>query len=152
MDIEDAFDEIMKYVHFWDWVPDWGVARDVYKKIPNSYSVLSPFAYSYLEELIRSTTSEYPLQFRDEGKLILKRKKVGLDLISLAITENKKKNPEYVSFLEELKEYYFESKITDEGNNRNSVAHGYIHPRFWSQESFEKLIQDIARLSKHSGF
>jgi len=152
MKIEDAFDEIIKYSHFWNWAPDWGVVIDVYKAFPNSYSVLSPFAYSYLEELIRSTTSEYPLQFQDEDHLILKKKKVGMGLINLAISENKEKNPEYATILEELKEYYYSSKITDEGNNRNSVAHGYIHPRFWSQKSFEKLILDIARLSKYAGF
>lgn len=146
MDIEDAFDEIIKYAHFWNWGPDWGVAKDIYKTFPNSYSALTPFAYSYLEELIRSTTSEYGLVY------INRRHKVGIALINLAITENKVKKPEYVSFLEELKEYYYDSKITDEGNNRNSVAHGYIHPRFWSKESFEKLILDIARLSKYSGF
>ncbi len=152
MNIDDAFDEIMKYAHFFNWVPDWGVVRDVYKTFPNSYSVLTPFAYSYLEELIRSTTSEYALILRDKDRLILKRQKVGLSLISLAITENKEKNPEYVSLLEELKEYYYDSKIIDEGNNRNSVVHGFIHPRFWSKDAFEKLIFDIAKLSKYSGF
>ena len=40
----------------------------------------------------------------------------------------------------------------DDGDNRNSTVHGYIHPRFWSQESFEKLIIDISKISKFSGF
>ncbi|VXD11134.1 conserved hypothetical protein [Marinoscillum sp. 108] len=152
MKIEEAFEEIIKYSHYWNWAPDWGVVIDIYKTFPNSYSVLSPFAYSYLEELIRSTTSEYPLQFQNEDQLVLKKKKVGMSLISLAISESKEKNPEYAIILEELKEYYYPSKITDEGDKRHSVAHGYIHPRFWSQESFEKLILDIAKLSKYAGF
>ena len=62
MTIDDAFEEIMKYAHYWNWVPDWQVAKEIYEDFPNSYSVLSPFAYSFLEELIRSTTSEYGRQ------------------------------------------------------------------------------------------
>ena len=62
MSINDDFTEIMNYVHIWNWFPDWDVVQEVYKKIPESYSVLTPFAYTYLEELIRSTTSEYGLE------------------------------------------------------------------------------------------
>jgi len=55
MNIDDDFKEIMDYAHFWNWLPDWGVVQEVYQTVPNSFSVLTPFAYSYLEELIRST-------------------------------------------------------------------------------------------------
>jgi len=51
MTIEEAFEKIMQYAHFWNWVPDLQVAKEVYRKFPNSYSILAPFAYSNLEEL-----------------------------------------------------------------------------------------------------
>lgn len=150
MTISDAFEEIMQYAHFWNWVPDWQVAKKVYEGFPNLYSVLTPFAYSYLEELIRSTTSEYGITTYDEnGKP--KMRKVGVRLINLAIEENKE-NLEYVKLLEEIKIYFSFSKPTDEGDNRNSVVHGFMHPKFWNKESFEKLVFDIASLSKFAGF
>ena len=152
MDITEAFEEIMQYAHFWNWVPDWNEAQKIYKAFPNSFSVLSPFAYSYLEELIRSTTSEYGRELYDDKGQPSKNRKVGMKLVNLAIVENKESKPELVSILEEIKGYYYNSKITDEGDNRHSVAHGYMHPRWWSKESFEKLIFDIARISKYSGF
>ncbi|WP_417609558.1 hypothetical protein [Owenweeksia hongkongensis] len=151
MNISESFEEIFSYSHFWNWSPDWVVAQKVYEAFPESCSVLSPFAYSYLEELIRSTTSEYGMDFQDErGRP--KRRKVGIKLIQLAIDENKPNSSEFVSILEEIKIYFSLSQSTDEGDNRNSVAHGYMHPRFWKKESFEKLIDDIARLSKYAGF
>ena len=152
MDIPEAFEEIMQYAHFWNWVPDWNEAQKIYKAFPNSYSVLSPFAYSYLEELIRSTTSEYGRELYDDNGQPIKTRKVGMSLVKLAIAENKDRKTEFVSILEEIKGYYYYSKTTDEGDNRHSVAHGFMHPRFWTQESFEKLIIDIARISKYSGF
>jgi hypothetical protein len=151
MNISESFEEILQYSHFWNWAPDWQVAKEIYEAFPNSYSVLSPFAYPYLEELIRSITSEYGIEILSEDGTP-RRRNVGVKLINLAIEENKHKSQELISLLEELKEYYSISKRTDEGDNRNSVAHGYMHPRFWSQESFEKLIYDIARLSKFGGF
>jgi len=152
MDIRDAFEEIMQYAHFWNWAPDWNEVQKIYTAFPNSYSVLSPFAYSYLEELIRSTTGEYGRELYDNNGQQIKIRKVGMKLLNLAITENKENKPEYINILEEIKRYYYNSKVTDEGNNRHSVAHGYSHPRFWTQESFEQLITDIARISKYSGF
>ena len=75
-----------------------------------------------------------------------------LHLIKLAIDENKKSRPEYVIILKEIRGYYRNSTRSDEGDNRHSVAHGYMHPRFWSKESFEELIHDIARISKFASF
>jgi hypothetical protein len=77
---------------------------------------------------------------------------VGIALINLAIKENKDRNPELVSLLEEMKVYFRFSQPTDRGDNRNSVAHGYMHSRFWDRTSFERLIHDIALISKHAGF
>ena len=151
MDISDSFKEIIKYSHFWNWAPDWSLVEEIYLAFPNSFSVLSPFAYSYLEEIIRSTTSEYGMVLLDENSKPKKRK-VGYDLIKLAIEENKSNKPDYVMILDEIKSYYTQSQSNDEGDNRHSVVHGYMHPRFWNKESFEKLIFDIARLSKYSGF
>ncbi len=152
MTIDDAFEEIMKYAHYWNWVPDWQVAKEIYEDFPNSYSVLSPFAYSFLEELIRSTTSEYGRQVFGDNWNEIKNRKVGMSIINLAIKENKEKKPDFVLLLEDLKKYYYNSNVTDEGDNRHSVAHGYMHPRFWTKESFEKLIFDIAKIAKYSGF
>ncbi|MBU2948305.1 hypothetical protein [Zobellia uliginosa] len=81
-----------------------------------------------------------------------KYRKVGTKLIYLAIEENKDSNPEFVEILPEIKSYFSQSHPTDKGDNRNSVAHGFMHPRFWNQDSFEKLILDIAKLSKHARF
>ena len=150
MSISRDFEEIMNYAHFWNWLPDWGVIEEIYRAFPNSYSVLTPFAYAYLEELIRSTTSEYGIEILDEsGKP--KRRKVGIGLIDLAIDENIS-NQEFVVLLEKAKSYFAPSKSIDVGDNRNSVAHGYMHPRFWNKDSFEQLIHDIAILSKHARF
>lgn len=144
-------DEIINYAHMWNWVPDWDIVKTIYNHYPDSFSVLAPFAYTYLEEMIRSTTSEYGRELLD-GNGKPKKRKVGKALMKLAIDENRNKQPEYVVLLEEIKGYFSDSTALDEGDNRNSVVHGYMHPRFWSKESFEKLINDISRLSKYSGF
>jgi hypothetical protein len=150
MSVNNDFDEIMDYVHFWNWGPDWGVVQEVYQSFPNSFSVLTPFAYAYLEELIRSTTSEYGIEVLDpSGKP--KRRKVGIGLINLAISENSS-NLDYIALLEKAKAYFLPSKHTDAGDNRNNVVHGFMHPKFWGKESFERLLHDIAALSKHSRF
>lgn len=115
MSINDDFTEIMNYAHYWNWLPDWIVVQEVYQAFPNSYSVLTPFAYSYLEELIRSTTSEYGIEIFDEsGKP--KNRKVGIRLINLAIDENKTRNQELVLLLEKMKSYYMLSQPTDKGD------------------------------------
>ena len=138
MNINDDFKEILDYAHMWNWAPDISLMQEIYNKFDNSYSILTPFAYCYLEELIRSTTSEYGKEFLDkDGKS--KMRKLGIGLIKLAQDENKG-NTEYIKLLDEIKEYYKQSTPLDSGNNRNSVDHGYMHPRFWTQESFEKLI------------
>lgn len=152
MNIEEAFEEIIQYAHFWNWVPDWQTAKEIYKSYPNSYSVLYPFAYSYLEELIRTTTSEYGRQVFDKNGNPKKNREVGMKIINLAIAENKEQNSNYTDILNKIRKYYYNSTWIDEGDNRHSVAHGYIHPRFWNQEFFEKLIFDIARLSKFARF
>ena len=150
MNIDDDFQEILNYAHYFNWAPDWIIVQQIYETYPDSYSILTPFAYSYLEELIRSTTTEYGREFLDEnGKP--KRRKIGLGLLKLAKEENSQ-NIDYIEMLDELKKYFKESTYLDCGNNRNSVDHGYMHPRFWEKQSFEQLIHDIARLSKYSKF
>lgn len=136
----------------WNWAPDWDILRQVYLAFPNSYSVLTPFAYSYMEELIRSTTSEYGREFVPKNGTKKKYRKVGIQLIDLAIEENKSNKPEYANILLEIKSYFSPSEPTDVGDNRNSVAHGYMHSNFWDKESFENLIFNIAKLSKYAGF
>lgn len=150
MSVIEDFEEIIKYAHYWNWVPDWELVKDIYNQFPDSYSILTPFAYSYLEEIIRSTTSEYGKEFiGDDGKE--KKRKVGIDLINMAISENRN-NKEYNTILKEMKKYFEKSKSTDSGNNRNSVDHGYLHPRFWNKKSFEELIYDISKISKFAKF
>ena len=75
-----------------------------------------------------------------------KRYTVGTELIRLAIEENSE-NKELVDLLEEYRKYFKKSTIFDEGDNRNSVSHGYTHPILWTKENFEELVKDIARLS-----
>ncbi len=150
MNINEDMEEILKYAHFFNWAPDWCVVQKIYNNFPESYSVLTPLAYSYLEELIRSTTSQYGRELCDINGNPIKRC-VGKDLIKLAKKENSN-NTEYIKLLNEIKKYFNNSSIFDNGNNRNSVDHGYMHPRFWEKESFEALIHDIARISKFSGF
>ena len=72
-------------------------------------------------------------------------------LINLAIKENSN-NQELISILEEVKGYFQPSQPTDCGNNRSSVVHGYMHSSVWNKDSFEKLIHDIAKISKFAGF
>ena len=150
MSIFDDFDLILDYAHMWNWVPDWDLAKNIYKQFPESYSVLTPFAYSYLEEMIRTTTSDYglPLFDREENPV---KVHVGMSLIALAIKENQN-NPDYVRLLEKSKRHFKYTQTTMDENGRNKVMHGRVHPRFWSKEDFEQLIHDIAELSKYSRF
>ena len=150
MSIQEDFNEIIKYAHFWNWSPDWQVVKEIYHLKPESYSVLTPFAYTYLEEMIRSSTTEYGLPpFDRNGQRNIF--KTGIYLINLAINENKS-NQEYVNLLEKAKNYFTYTKNKANENGRNKVMHGHIHPRFWYQEDFEELIHFIALLSKHSKF
>lgn len=144
--IEKDFDIIIENAHFWNWQADWILLKDIYNKFPNSYSILIPFAYSYLEECIRSTTTQYGREILDENGNE-KYRKTGNNLISLAIKENTEE--EYIELLKELREYFKPSKSIDKGDNRNGVLHGYLHSAFWEKEVFEKLIHDIARISKY---
>lgn len=148
--IYSSFEFIIEHAHAYNWAPEWELAYKIYQNHPNSYSVLTPFAYTYLEEVIRSTTSEYGREYFDKNKNVRFRK-VGLKLIELAIHENNS-NTEYVSLLSELKSYFKTSSGLDEGDNRNSVSHGYMHPLYWSKESFEKLINDIKNVSRFARF
>ena len=90
MELENEFKEIMEYAHFWNWLPDWDLVKKIYIEFPDSYSVLLPFAYSYLEEVIRSTTSEYGREVINEKGNEINRK-TGIDLINLAIHQNREK-------------------------------------------------------------
>lgn len=138
MALQEDFNQIIDYAHFWNWAPDWGEVQRIYEKFPDSFSVLTPFAYSYLEELIRTTTSDYGLPLFDRNGQPVKVN-VGMKLISLAIAENQN-NQEYVKVLEETKKYFKYVKVNNDENGRNRVMHGFVHPRFWSKENFEQLI------------
>ena len=52
MSVCNDLDKIWEHSHFWNWSPDWLIVKEVYEKVPESYSVLMPFAYSYFEEMI----------------------------------------------------------------------------------------------------
>lgn len=150
MSVIEDFDKIMEYAHFWNWAPDWHIAKEIYLKFPDSYSVLTPFAYTYLEEMIRTTTSDYGIPpFNQDGQP--NKVRVGMSLIALAIDENKD-NIEYINALECMKKHFTYQEVSNEQNGRNRVMHGHIHPRFWSKEVFESLIHEIASLSKYSMF
>lgn len=149
MNIDEDFEEIFKMAHYRNWLPDWNLVEKIYNAYPESYSILTPFAYSYLEECIRSTTSEYGREIVDKNGNE-KYRRVGSKLVKMAIKENNDKN--YILLLQEILDYFEPSKCDDEGNNRNGVGHGYLHPRFWTKESFERLIHDIARISRYAKF
>jgi len=150
MSFEKDIDEIMDYAHYWNWLPDWDVVKKIYHIFPNAYSVLTPFAFAYLEELIRSMTSNYGREVLDKygnpGRHL-----VSTDLMKLAIKENSD-NTQLVELLEHTKKYFSPSSSSDNGDNRHSVVHGYMHSRFWDKDSFEILIHDIASLSQYAGF
>ncbi len=150
--IIDDFKEIERFTYSKNWLPDWEIVVQIYEKFPDSYSVLTPFAYTYLEELIRSTTSQYGTVAVDENGERIKKRCVNESLIKLAISENRD-TPEYVKLLNSIKKkYYKPSSEFDKGDNRHSTLHGYMHPDSWTKESFEELIHDIATLSKYSRF
>ena len=150
MSVFDDLDVIWGHSHYWNWSPDWLVVKEVYEKVPAAYSVLMPFAYSYFEEMIRSTTSEYSCPLFDRNGDPVKVK-VGMALINMAIEENKE-NSEYVALLEKAKKYFKYTENSNDENGRNRVMHGRVHPRFWSQEDFENLIHDIAEMSPFAQF
>lgn len=150
MSVNDDLDIIGEYSHYWNWAPDWLIVKEIYEKVPDSYSVLMPFAYSYFEEMIRSTTSEYTSPLFDRNNKPVKVK-VGMSLIKLAIEENKD-NHQYVSLLEKAKKHFSYTEISNDENGRNRVMHGRVHPRFWCKEDFELLIKDIADMSRFSKF
>ena len=148
-EVEKYFEQIIYRSHFWNWAPDWFLVKDIYERFPEAYSVLTPFTYSYLEELIRSTTSEYGYEIRNiHGE---ESRRVGKGLINLAINENSE-NIAYVELLNRAKKYFDKSSFTDRGDNRNGVAHGYSHPRFWTKDSFEELLSFTAKLSEFAKF
>ena len=145
--MKEKFGRILENAHFNNWASDWSLAQEIYSSFPDSYSLLTPFAYAYLEELIRSTTSEY---IKGHPK-VSERRKTGARLIDLAIEENSN-NDEYVGLLERARSYFVPSDITDSGDNRHGVSHGYLPPRFWTKESFEGLISLIGQISPFSRF
>lgn len=114
--------------HLWNWLPDWSLVQKIYNSYPDSYSILTPVDKNGNE----------------------KYRRVGIRLVKLAIKKNNDKD--YILLLQEILDYFKLSKYDDEGNNRNGVGHGYLHPRFWSKESFEKIIHDIARISQYTKF
>lgn len=149
MSIQDDFYKIEKYAHVCNWLYDWILVRKVYLSNEDTYSILTPFAYSYLEEVIRSTTSKYGIQiYKNDGS---KKYSVGKSLLKLAKNENGDDN-EFCDLLDRIEHYFNNSSAFDRGNNRNSVAHGYMHSVYWTKESFEKLIHDIAQLSPFTKF
>lgn len=150
MRLNEDFETIIKYSHFWNWAPDLQLLKKIYLKFDNSFSILTPFLYSYLEELVRTLTSDYGRYLTDENGSSMKHL-VGYKLIELAIIENIE-NTRLISILEQTKKYFNSSSAYDEGNNRNSVQHGYMHSRYWSKKSFEELIHNIAILSEFSRF
>lgn len=150
MTIEEDLKIIKDHAHFWNWLPDWDIAIEIYEKVPISFSVLTPFVYSYLEELIRSMTTDYgKIELNEAGKPT--RHIVGTSLLNKAKVENMY-NFELVGELNKIDKYFDKSMPDDNGSNRNSVVHGYTHPRFWDEQSFQSLIHDIATLSRFARF
>ena len=120
-----------------DWQCDLEQAFKIYDKFPDSYSVLIPFFFSYMEELIRSLTSNYHMQIYEDDK-----EYVGMPLVEKAIEKNSDNN-KLIQLLKEIKKYYEKSSIFNKTYNRNGIVHGYVHPDNWTKETFKQLIKDI---------
>lgn len=151
MDINDDFEKIIENAHIWNWAPDWFLVRDIYHEFENSFSVLTPFAFAYLEEIIRSMTTDYGKENIDKFGNPIKHK-VGMKLVKLAREQNKLGSAEKYKLILATEQYFKESSIDDKGDNRHSTQHGYMHPRFWDKDSFEKLVHHIALLSEYAVF
>lgn len=141
----EYFNTILGYAQYWRWAPDIQVVKEIYTERNDAYSVLAPFMYSYLEELIRSMTPEYGHTFEErEGK-------VGWNLIDLAIKEAN--NGDAINLLKAIQnEHFSKFDLLEGGKNRNNVDHGVVHPSAWIESDFQKLIKDIAKLSPYNKF
>ena len=83
--LKKDFSEILEYAHMWNWAPDLFIVEKIYDEVPNSFSVLTPFLYVYLEELVRSMTkNQYGVRLDDENSKKAKRE-LGINLVKLAI-------------------------------------------------------------------
>ena len=133
MALQEDFNQIIDYAHFWNWAPDWGEVQRIYEKFPDSFSVLTPFAYSYLEELIRITTSDYGLPLFDRNGQPVKVN-VGMKLISLAIAENQN-NQEYVKVLEETKKYFKYVKVNNVKTGETELCMDSFIPVFGARRT-----------------
>ena len=88
MALQEDFNQIIDYAHFWNWAPDWGEVQRIYEKFPDSFSVLTPFAYSYLEELpVKKTGRDQtePKLFRGIENRISGRLRIVPDLLEVHI-------------------------------------------------------------------
>lgn len=144
----DKLENVLQYAHYWNWLPDLNVVVEIYKSRDDAYSVLLPFMFTYLEESVRTLTSEYGMLEPNEPN----KKKVGKNLIRLAIKENED-NDELVKILNSiLSKHYQNFSLFEHGENRNNVEHGVVHPRFWSEEDFQSVVSDINDLGTYIRF
>lgn len=104
--------------------------------------------FTYLEESIRTLTSEYGMLEPNESNT----KNVGQKLIKLAIEENED-NTELVNILNSiLNNHYQKFSLFEHGANRNNVEHGVVHSRLWSEEDFQSLVSNINDLGTYVRF
>lgn len=144
----DKLNNILLVAHYWDWTPDLIVVAEIYESRDDAHSVLLPFMFTYLEQSIRTLTSQYTMLESNKPN----KKKVGVGLIKLAIEENKD-NSELVTILNSiLIKHYQKFSLFEHGENRNNVEHGVVHPRFWSEEDFQSVVSDIDDLSPYIRF
>lgn len=148
----NKLNNILLHAHYWDWTPDLIVVAEIYESRDDAYSVLLPFMFTYLEQSIRTLTSEYTMLVPNKPNKKTKKKAVGVGLINLAIEENKD-NSELVTILNSiLIKHYQKFSLFEHGENRNNVEHGVVHPRFWSEEDFQSVVSDIDDLSPYIRF
>ena len=77
MALQEDFNQIIDYAHFWNWAPDWGEVQRIYEKFPDSFSVLTPFAIS-LAIAENQNNQEY-VKVLEETKKYFKYVKVNND-------------------------------------------------------------------------
>ena len=141
------FDILLADTHVGNWSKSLRIAKSVYKNIEDAQYILMPFMYTYLEESVRSMTTEYGALNGSEKS----SKRIGGGLVDLAISESD--DSEQQKLLRSIKQQYFRRfDGLMGGGNRNNVDHGVVPANDWSNEEFQKLVHDVAALTPYTDF
>ncbi|WP_208560319.1 hypothetical protein [Marinilactibacillus kalidii] len=104
--------------------------------IEESYKLLLPFYFSYLESFLR-------FKHDDRGKSIRTNNKLFESAKSAIISSNNKGEETkefYCKILESTKNYFYQRFDKSDDVTRNSVLHGFIYPTEWKLIDFYKIV------------